>query len=144
MTGNPRSRGMPLRIVAALGLSVGAHAAMAQVDVAQVNNGVSIGPSEALEPPATPPPASGDHLFGDWGGLRTQLHNYGIDVTLDWVAEVAGNVSGGVQQGTTYAGQVGVGRRYRRRKAARDQGIFNPYGLVNRQGANDSPCSATI
>jgi porin len=138
MTGNPRSRGMPLRIVAALGLSFCAHAAMAQVNVAQVNNGPSIGPSEALEPPATPPPASGDHLFGDWGGLRTQLHNYGIDVTLDWVSEVAGNVSGGVQQGTTYAGQVGVGVDIDGEKLLGIKGFSAHMVLVDRQGANDS------
>jgi len=34
-------------------------------------------------------------VTGDWGGWRTQLHNWGIDLNLDYYSEMAGNVSGG-------------------------------------------------
>jgi carbohydrate-selective porin OprB len=34
-------------------------------------------------------------VTGDWGGWRTQLHNWGIDFNLDYYSEMAGNVSGG-------------------------------------------------
>ena len=37
----------------------------------------------------------GRYLTGDWGGLRTLLHNWGIDINLDYFSEMAGNVSGG-------------------------------------------------
>jgi len=87
---------------------------------------------------ATPPVPVGDHLFGDWGGLRSALHNDGIDVTLDWIGEVAGNVSGGVKQGTTYAGQVGIGVDVDGEKLFGIKGFSTHMVLVNRQGANDS------
>jgi carbohydrate-selective porin OprB len=31
----------------------------------------------------------------NWGGLRTQLHNWGIDFNLDYFSEMAGNIRGG-------------------------------------------------
>ena len=133
MTRNPKPRGTRFHLAAALIMALGAHAAEAQV-----NNGVSIGPSEALAPPTAPPPPVSDHLFGDWGGLRTQLHDLGIDLTLDWTAEVAGNVSGGVQRGATYAGQVGLEADVDWEKLAGFKGFSTHVVLVNRQGANDS------
>jgi porin len=138
MTRKPNSRSVPLRIAMALGVGLAAQAAMPHAAVAQ-SNSFSIGPSEALEPATTPPPPpTGDHLFGDWGGLRSALHNDGIDVTLDWIGEVAGNVSGGVKQGTTYAGQVGVGVDIDGEKLFGIKGFSTHMVLVNRQGANDS------
>ncbi|MDB5398661.1 MAG: porin [Rhodopila sp.] len=133
MTRNSQSRATQIRIVAALAMALAAPTAKAQV-----NNGVGILPSEALAPPTAPPPAPSDHLFGDWGGLRTQLHNIGIDLTVDWVAEVAGNVSGGVKQGATYAGQVGFEADVDWEKLAGFKGFSTHMVLVNRQGANDS------
>jgi porin len=125
-------------MLAALGLVLSAHTAVAQINVAEVNNGVGIGANEALPPPAPAVPASNDYLFGDWGGLRTELHNIGIDVALDWVSEVAGNVSGGVKQGTTYAGQVAVQADIDWEKLAGIKGFSTHIGLVNREGASDS------
>ncbi|MEA2740312.1 MAG: porin [Acetobacteraceae bacterium] len=136
MTRKPKSRATQLCLMAALG--IGAYTATTQVGVAQVNNGVGIGPSEALAPPTAPPPAPSDHLFGDWGGLRTTLGNLGINVTADWTAEVAGNVSGGVKQGATYAGQVGLGIDIDWEKLAGIKGFSTHTVLVNREGANDS------
>src|SRR3984885_12122610 len=137
MTKKPESRLMPLRIVVALGLGLAAQAATTNVAVAQ-SNSFSIGPSEALEPTPPPPVPVGDHLFGDWGGLRAALHNDGNDVALDWIGEVAGNVSGGVKQGTTYAGQVGIGVDVDGEKLFGIKGFSTHMVLVNRQGANDS------
>jgi porin len=124
--------------VMAFGLGAGVPSAMAQIQLAQVNEGVSIGPSEALAPPNAPPPAPAERLFGDWGGLRRELHDIGIDLTLDWTSEVAGNVKGGVQQGVTYAGQVGFEADIDWEKLAGLKGFSTHAVLVNRQGANDS------
>ena len=35
------------------------------------------------------------YVTGDWWGLRTLLHNWGIDFNLDYFSETASNVSGG-------------------------------------------------
>lgn len=129
-------------MLAALGLVLGAHTAVAQINLAEVNNnvgnGVGTAPSDAPAPAAAPVPASGDYLFGDWGGLRTELHNIGIDVGLDWVSEVAGNVSGGMKQGTTYAGQVAIQADIDWEKLAGIKGFSTHIGIVNREGASDS------
>lgn len=54
--------------------------------------------------------ASGDatsteHLFGDWGGIRTSLSDRGIDLKASYLSETAGIVSGGLRHGTAYADQ---------------------------------------
>ncbi|HEX3575187.1 MAG TPA: carbohydrate porin [Rhodopila sp.] len=134
----PATGRLAATVLAALGLVLGAHTAAAQNNIAEINNGVGAGQSEALVPPPAPVPTSGDHLFGDWGGLRTELHDIGIDVALDWVSEVAGNVSGGVKQGTTYAGQVALGVDVDWEKLAGVRGFSTHFGLVNREGASDS------
>jgi hypothetical protein len=65
------------------------------------NNGVGITPSQQEVQPQEPVPlpAGPPHLFGDWGGLRTDLGNYGISLNLDYTTESAGNVAGGLRQG---------------------------------------------
>ncbi len=120
-------------VLAALAVSVGAQAARAQ----DVNSGVSVGPSEALSPPTAPPPPPNEHLLGDWGGLRTRLENVGISLSLDWTSEVAGNVTGGVKQGATYAGQVGFEADVDWEKLVGVPGLSTHAVIVNRQGSND-------
>jgi hypothetical protein len=44
-------------------------------------------------------------VFGDWGGLRSWLNDYGIDLDLSYLSEPAWNVAGGKAPGGTYAGQ---------------------------------------
>lgn len=43
-----------------------------------------------------------DTLTGDWGGLRTQLSDAGIDWSLTYTGEVFGNISGGLMRGSAY------------------------------------------
>ena len=45
-------------------------------------------------------------LTGDWGGTRTILSNEGIDITLDYVAETFGVLSGGPERRATYEGRL--------------------------------------
>jgi porin len=64
---------------------------------------------------ADPPDAPAGKWFdwqtmtGDWGGLRTQLQNDGIDIVGHYVGEAAGNPVGGVEQGGAYADEFGLG-----------------------------------
>ena len=45
----------------------------------------------------------GDHLLGDWGGLRSKLEESGITPRWFLITDVAGNPSGGRDQGATQA-----------------------------------------
>jgi len=47
-----------------------------------------------------------EHLFGDWGGLRTKLEDAGITPRLILVTDIAGNVTGGRSQGVTAPSSV--------------------------------------
>ncbi len=103
-----------------------------------VNNGVSVGPSQSLSNPAAPGTSQVEHLFGDWGGVRTSLGNLGIDLIPDATAEFAGNVSGGVKRGATSANQIGVELDIDWQRLAGLTGFSTHTVVVNRSGANDS------
>lgn len=45
----------------------------------------------------------GEHLLGDWGGVRTKLEDAGITPRWVLITDVAGNPSGGRDQGATQA-----------------------------------------
>ena len=45
----------------------------------------------------------GDHLLGDWGGVRSKLEDSGIIARWFLITDVAGNTSGGRDQGATQA-----------------------------------------
>ncbi|HWK95249.1 MAG TPA: carbohydrate porin [Pseudolabrys sp.] len=46
-------------------------------------------------------------LTGDWGGQRTALkENYGIEITLIYIGEVLGVMSGGINRTTSYEGRL--------------------------------------
>jgi porin len=47
-----------------------------------------------------------DKLTGDWGGARTDLSNKGIDITLNYVAETFGVLSGGLHRRSSYEGRL--------------------------------------
>ena len=49
-----------------------------------------------------------EHLLGDWLGLRPKLEDWGITPTLSFVSDVAGNVTGGKNQGVTHADNLGL------------------------------------
>ncbi len=48
------------------------------------------------------------HLFGDWGRIRDVWSDAGLDFTVQYIAEVAGNTSGGIKRGTVYEGLLAV------------------------------------
>jgi porin len=79
-----------------------------------------------------------EHLFGDLGGVRTNLESRGIYLRLNAVAEFAGNVSGGVQQGATSANQIGFNADVDWQRLAGVTGLSTHLIVVNRSGANTS------
>jgi porin len=79
-----------------------------------------------------------EHLFGDWGGLRTKLEDMGIYLSLDALTEFAGNVSGGTKQGSTFAGQEALGLDIDWQRLAGVSGFSTHMIIVNRWGGNDS------
>ena len=48
-------------------------------------------------------------LFGDWGGLRSELASRGVDLELSYVNESATNVRGGISRESSYADQIYLG-----------------------------------
>ncbi|MGZ8939170.1 MAG: carbohydrate porin [Limisphaerales bacterium] len=55
--------------------------------------------------------SEGDHMTGDWGGLRTKLVDRGVHLQAGYIGEVIGNVSGGLRTGTIYQGLFEMGVR---------------------------------
>ena len=45
-------------------------------------------------------------LTGDWGGARTALKDKGVDVSLNYIGEVFGVLSGGVEWRSSYEGRL--------------------------------------
>src|SRR5215831_17270042 len=58
------------------------------------------------------------NVTGDWWGLRTRLHNRGIDFNLDYFSEMATNFSGGKDNFNGYAKNFGQSWAYT------DQALF--------------------
>ena len=120
-------------------LLAGPLAARAQTS----NSGAGLGASQTLSQP-TPPPTPYDtfpqveHLFGDWGGIRTDLGRLGIDVLLGYTSESAGNVSGGTQRDLGYADQRALEVDIDWQKLAGITGFATHFVAVNRAGSNAS------
>jgi porin len=51
----------------------------------------------------------GDNMTGDWGGVRSKLHEAGVDPTGSFVGEFAGNPTGGRRQGASYDHEIDFG-----------------------------------
>lgn len=79
-----------------------------------------------------------EHLFGDLDGVRTNLEDRGIYLLLDATTEFAGNVSGGVRQGATFANQVGFEADTDWQRLAGMVGLSSHVIIVNRSGSSDS------
>jgi porin len=122
----------------ALGIAVALVAPACHAFAQQTNSGVGIGPSQQEAQPQTPAPAPTGplHLFGDWGGLRTDLGNLGINLNLDYTTESAGNVAGGLRQGVDYAHQIGLQFDVDWDALAGIPGFSTHVTVVNRAGRN--------
>ena len=100
--------------------------------VAQTVDSAQLAPTQAIDS------SPGATLFGDWGGMRTDLADKGINLKIDAVTEFAGNVSGGTRQGATFANQVGFGADINWERLAGITGLSTHLIVVNRSGSSDS------
>ncbi len=79
---------------------------------------------------------TGDYLTGDWGGKRGALEARGYSFFANYTAIVASNVSGGIDSGTAYAGDLYLGMRMDLEKILGWNGwSFNLTG-IDRHGAS--------
>jgi porin len=70
--------------------------------------------------------------------VQTELQNLGVNLQVDAVTEFAGNVSGGVKQGSTFANQVGVQADVNWERLAGVTGLSTHVVVVSRSGSSDS------
>jgi porin len=131
-----------MRRLVALALLLGP--ALASPAAAQTTAGGGTATGSGLPPPATAslPPAyvapQVEHLFGDPWGIRADLANQGIYVLLDFVSEFAGNVTGGITRGATFANQLGLEIDIDWQRRAGITGLSSHVIFVNRSGYSDS------
>src|ERR1700733_3056283 len=71
--------------------------------------GVQPEPMQITAPDEYSDGPAASHLLGDFDGLRTSLHQFGIDLRADLVSEAAGNASGGRSQAVRDASQFDFG-----------------------------------
>jgi porin len=77
---------------------------------------------------------SRETLTGDWGGLRRELHDDGIDIYSRYLSESAGNPTGGVAQGVRYAQEINFGATFDMAKLAGIDGGQFQVLLTDRAG----------
>lgn len=99
----------------------------------QTNTGVDV--TAGLQA-AQPAPAGPPHLFGDWGGLRTYLDTFGVNLSVDYTTETGANVAGGLRRGVDYAHQIGVQIDVDWEKLASIPGFSTHLAVINRAGRN--------
>ncbi|HEU5017037.1 MAG TPA: carbohydrate porin [Pseudolabrys sp.] len=58
------------------------------------------------KPPAPQSTWEQDKLTGDWGGARTALSDQGLDFTINYINEVFGVLSGGLERRASYEGRL--------------------------------------
>ena len=120
------------KLIAFCAAALLAAALCSQNAMGQAAGAEALAPTQAIDPP------NGERLFGDWGGLQTELREQGIGLKFDAVTEFAGNVSGGTRQGATFANQVGFGADINWERLANITGFSTHLIIVNRSGSNDS------
>lgn len=113
---------------------IGAESAKAQASNDDV--GARPGGGVVTSPVVVPQPYPAEHMLPDVGGMRATLDDLGVNVTLDYWGEAAGNVSGGLKQGADYAGQLGLGVDLNLDKILGASGLSFHSTVVQRHGRN--------
>ena len=81
-----------------------------------------------------------DHLLGDWDGFRPKLENAGLTTTLTYVNDIAGNVTGGKDQGMAYSENIGLNMLFDLQKLV---GLDGGTVLISMSQRNGSSLSTT-
>jgi porin len=92
-----------------------------------------VGMPEKVDP-NQPPPAYG--LTGDWGGMRTRLHDAGVDVSAGYTGELGWNFAGGRRHDVTETGQFTLGTTFDAERIARIKGGTFQATVTYRHGAD--------
>lgn len=80
--------------------------------------------------------AESEHFFGDWGGARTRLKEAGIGFDSYYVANPAGNVSGGKKRGFSYVDNLYLGVTFDLERLMGWQGATFAISGINRSGGS--------
>jgi len=127
-------------VAACCALLAGAFDARAQT----INRTVGTEPWQELVAPTVPvttqaiEAAPAEHFFADWDGVQPSLQAQGINIQLDAITEFAGNPSGGIKQGSTFANQVGLEADVNWERLAGIVGLSTHVIMVDRSGSSDS------
>lgn len=80
--------------------------------------------------------ASGKHMTGDWGGLRSELKDKGYDFTLEYGSMLGANIAGGYNKNKTvrYSDQYIIGADFDLQKIADISDGEVKISLVDRNG----------
>lgn len=79
-----------------------------------------------------------NYLFGDIGGVRSQMHNAGIDVSLGYNFQIGGNLNGGQRHATSYADQTVLGVNFDLEKLLDVSDANFHVALTNRGGQSQN------
>lgn len=116
-------------LYAALALGCATGPAFAQTGDQLPDPDPDIQPAKAQERSDTP-----ETLTGEWGGLRTELRDAGVDLTAAYVSEFAANVSGGDRHDATETGQFTFGAELDMSKVAGLKGGTLHTSITYRRG----------
>ena len=83
-------------------------------------------------------------MTGDWGGARSRLHDWGVDINLKYTSETAGNPVGGKNQGTAYTQQVALGAKFDLEKLVGLEGGQFLFTLNSRAGTDLRPIIGSL
>jgi porin len=78
----------------------------------------------------------GDTLTGDWGGLRSRLHDDGVDLSLGYTQESAFNAQGGVKAELRYTDQFSFGSTFDLQKLLGLDNAWFQVSITDRNGRN--------
>lgn len=77
-----------------------------------------------------------DHFLGDWWGIVPTLDNIGITPLLTYVTDIAGNVTGGKNQGAAYSDNIGLNLVFDLNKLAGIEGGSFLLSMSQRDGSS--------
>lgn len=86
------------------------------------------------------PSVESDDLLGNWGGLRNQLRERGLDLAVIYKGEVVNGMAGGGERATVYEGNLDLRASIDGDKVIGVRGLsFFLYGLGNHGADHDGP-----
>lgn len=79
---------------------------------------------------------NGDVMLGDWWGIRNGFEDAGVEFSLTYTNNIAGNPVGGKSQGFTYTDNIGFGATFNLEKLVGWQGAALTVSGLNRSGSS--------